>query len=183
MPAFRTHFPQHHDVIGVAKGKWPQQELVDDREDRGVGADAECEREHGDGREGFVFGEYARAVANVLCERFEEPTAFDVVSCVDRAIHVSKTAHRVLACLCRRHPRSDVGRNLHLDMRAHFAIDVVDNRLTLPQRSYPVTQNIPPLHLAPSSYVACRTFAIASTSRSQLASCVSSCLRPARVSL
>jgi hypothetical protein len=34
-----------HDAIGFGVGKRPQQDAVDDAEDRGIGADAEAERQ------------------------------------------------------------------------------------------------------------------------------------------
>ncbi len=133
-----------------------------------------------------MLGEHARAVANVLCECFKQSATFDVVSGVNGAVHVAETASGAFARFRGGHPGPDVGLDLQLEMRAHFAIDVIDNRLALSQRPQAIAKNSEPLHfsiLPLCAYVACRTFAIASTSRSQLASCVSSCFRPARVSL
>ena len=39
---------------------------VDEAEDGGVGADAERQREHGDGREPGALGQHAQAVAQIL---------------------------------------------------------------------------------------------------------------------
>ena len=50
----------------IRVGKRPQEDAVDDAEDRGVGADAERQRRHGDGGEAGVRGEAAQSVADVL---------------------------------------------------------------------------------------------------------------------
>ena len=45
-----------------------QEDGVDDAEDGGVGADAECEREDGDDGEGRIFAKRAEGEADVLAE-------------------------------------------------------------------------------------------------------------------
>ena len=42
---------EHHQLVGVLHRQLPQQDLVDQRENRGVGADAKGQREDGDGGE------------------------------------------------------------------------------------------------------------------------------------
>ena len=63
--------PEAHDAIGVGIGQRPQQHRIDDAEDRGVRADAECERQHREGRERTRASHGAEGVAHVLCELFE----------------------------------------------------------------------------------------------------------------
>ncbi len=52
-----------------------QQRGVDEREHRGGGADAEGEREHGDGGEAGIAAQSAEAVADVAAELIEEAQA------------------------------------------------------------------------------------------------------------
>ena len=54
-----------HDAVGVGVGKWVQQNGVDEREHRRGGADADREREHGDGGEARIAAQGEEAVADV----------------------------------------------------------------------------------------------------------------------
>ena len=63
----------------------PQQDRVDDREDRGRGADSECQREHRQNREAGLAGEKPEAVAQVASERMH------VHSTVERAAQLAVT--------------------------------------------------------------------------------------------
>ena len=51
----RGIFPDHHQLFGVFEGERPQQDSVDDAEDRAVRADAESESDDSDDREPGVF--------------------------------------------------------------------------------------------------------------------------------
>ena len=53
------------EAIGVAIGKGVEERGVDDGEDSGGGADAECEGEDGGESEGGAFAEFAEGVAEV----------------------------------------------------------------------------------------------------------------------
>ena len=61
--------PDHHRAIRLGPRQRPQQHGVHDAEDRGVGADAERQRQHGDGGKAGVARERARAEAQVLARR------------------------------------------------------------------------------------------------------------------
>ena len=52
--------------IRFVHGNRLEQRRVHEAEDRGVGADAERQREHGDGREARALGQHAQAVAQIL---------------------------------------------------------------------------------------------------------------------
>ena len=54
------------ELFGIADGKVTEEEGVDEGEDSSVGADAEGERENGDGGEGGRFGQGAESVAEGL---------------------------------------------------------------------------------------------------------------------
>jgi hypothetical protein len=59
------------ELLGMLDGKIAEQDLVDEGEDGGVGADAEGEREQGDQGEAGALGERAEAEAGVLEEAVE----------------------------------------------------------------------------------------------------------------
>ena len=59
--AARVALAERDDAGGLAVRQRPQQHAVDDAEDRGVGADAERQRDHGDEREGGTLEERADA--------------------------------------------------------------------------------------------------------------------------
>ena len=56
------------NIFRLFVGQLPQQDSVDDGEDGGVAADAECEREHGDGRESRAVSQHAHRIADVFRE-------------------------------------------------------------------------------------------------------------------
>ena len=56
---------QVHDAVGFGVGKRPQQDAVDDAEDRGIGADAEAERQDERERESRHAGQGAQREANI----------------------------------------------------------------------------------------------------------------------
>ncbi len=59
---------EYDDAFGVGIGQRTQQGGVDDAEDRGVGADAEGQRQHRNSGEGWVLCQRASAEADVLPE-------------------------------------------------------------------------------------------------------------------
>jgi hypothetical protein len=80
-----------------------------------------------------VLREHSSAVTNVLPQSFKHPATLHVVSFVNGSIHVAKTAERPFARHIRRHARLDVFFSLQLNVRAHFAIDIVDYIIALSQ--------------------------------------------------
>ena len=61
----------NREAIGCPDGKRANQQAVDQREDRRVGADAERQREDGDGREDGRLGQHSHAVTDVLPDLLE----------------------------------------------------------------------------------------------------------------
>jgi hypothetical protein len=57
--------PDHGELIGVGIGERREEGSPDDAEDGDVGANAEGEREDGDGGEAFVAGQHAQAKADI----------------------------------------------------------------------------------------------------------------------
>ena len=69
--AVRIRAGDADEALGRRVGKRREQNAVHQAEDRGVGADAERQREHGDGREARAAPQHARAEAQVLREGVE----------------------------------------------------------------------------------------------------------------
>jgi hypothetical protein len=59
---------KHNDFTRVAHRQLAKQDLIDQRKDGGVGADAKRERQHRDRGEARIFAEHAQAESNVLPE-------------------------------------------------------------------------------------------------------------------
>jgi len=64
--AIRHEQVDHHQLVRLREGQRLQQQCVDEGEDRGVGADAEGERDDRDQGEDRRLDERANRVANVL---------------------------------------------------------------------------------------------------------------------
>ena len=62
----RALLVEHHQLVGGVNGQLAQQELVDQREDRGVGADAERQGEDGDGGKQRAAAKAAERQAEVV---------------------------------------------------------------------------------------------------------------------
>jgi hypothetical protein len=74
--------PIEDDELGrVSYGYRTQKDGVDETEDGGVGADAECESEHGDGGEARRFAQHAEGVANVLKNAREKIATHFMIGC------------------------------------------------------------------------------------------------------
>ena len=59
-------------AAGIAHRQRPQDQAVEDREQRRVGADAERERQHDDGREAGISSNLPDAVPEILCELVDQ---------------------------------------------------------------------------------------------------------------
>ena len=64
--AARRFFEDADDPVGIPIGQRPEQNAIDETENRGVRADAQCERENRDGGESRTPGQGSPAVARVL---------------------------------------------------------------------------------------------------------------------
>ena len=64
----RGIFPHHHELFGIFEGKRPQQDGVDDAEDRAIRTNAEGESGDSDYSEPRVFQERTQAITQILCE-------------------------------------------------------------------------------------------------------------------
>ena len=60
---------QQNKPIGVLERKWAQQDALDEREDRGGGANAQGQGEDDAEGEAGCFAQLAKCEAEILCER------------------------------------------------------------------------------------------------------------------
>ena len=70
--------PDHDELLGIFVGQGPQQNGVDDAENRAVRANPERQRQHRNGSESRIFGQHPQAVTYIL----------------------SKISNHVAPCLC-----------------------------------------------------------------------------------
>ncbi len=61
-----SHVAEEHEFFRFVNRQLLQHDCVNQRKDRGIGANAEREREHGDKREGFALQQPAETIANVF---------------------------------------------------------------------------------------------------------------------
>ena len=77
--------PDDHQAVRIAVRQWTEQYAIDDREDCGVGANAERQREKHDGRKSGIPAQVAEAIANVGRDQLrpqhgaDRPNGFQVV--------------------------------------------------------------------------------------------------------
>src|SRR5215469_8964180 len=72
---FLWDIEHQNELIGIWIGKRSQKHSVDDAEDGGVGADAQRERQNGDGGEARTLAEHAGGIAQVLRGLVQEAPA------------------------------------------------------------------------------------------------------------
>src|SRR2546427_72241 len=70
-PFWGRRCPPRHEPPRISKRQRPEQHSIHHAEDRGIRADAESEREDGDGGEARILAQYAQAVAKIHEEVFD----------------------------------------------------------------------------------------------------------------
>ena len=121
---------------GVAVRQRLEQHAVDDAEDRAVGANAERERDDGDGREPGRPAQDANRVDEVLPQLADVRTArhppreplIDVDALALGAFVIAKLLHRAAARLVGRHALRDELADPHVEMKVELALDVGTDR-------------------------------------------------------
>ena len=164
---------EQHETLGLADGQAAPDQTVHDREESGVGADPQRQREDGDGREGRLLEQPPPGVAQIRREVLEPARPALVPA---RLLHLLDAAHREL-CAPPRFGLGDSGRDEVRDV----PLDVVGELgRELALQPPAVAKPPPPAHGA-SSGVARRMRPTASASFFQLVVSASSCVRPRRV--
>ena len=158
---------QQHEPLGLADRQGLQQDAVDEREDRAVGADAKGEGGHGDQRERGTAAQDAQAVAHVLGDLVEPARAAHVAAVFLDLLHAAERQPRPPARLGLGHPRLDVVGDHAFEVVAKLRVQLTLDAITLQQPA-------PPGHDASPS-AASRIRPTALVRRCQLA--VSSCMK------
>ena len=124
-----------HEAIGLRKRQRLEQHAVHDAEDRGVGADAERERDDRGERERRCGAKLSHRVADVVPEVVHDvapplrgfDVAIDGADVAARVVEVSEFADGLSASRVGRVPERDEGVDAHVEMKAELLVDVVAN--------------------------------------------------------
>ena len=158
---------EQHQALRLADRQRLQQDAVDEREDRAVGADAKGEGGDGDERERGAAAKDAQAVAQVLGNLVEPARAARVAAVFLDLLHAAERQPRPPARLGFGRPRLDVVGDQPFEVIAELGVELPLDALTLQQPA-------PPGHDGSPS-AASRIRPTALVSRCQLA--VSSCMK------
>ena len=158
---------QQHEPLGLADRQGLQQDAVDERKDRAVGADAKGQGGHGDQRERGTAAKDAQAVAEILRDLVEPARAANVAAVFLDLLHAAECQPRPAARLGLGHPRLDVVGDQAFEVIAELRVQLMLDAL-------PLQQPAPPGHDASPS-AASRIRPTALVRRCQLA--VSSCMK------
>ena len=131
MSLLRVH--DAHQAIGLRKRQRLEQHAVDDAEDRGVGADAERQRDDRGEREGRRGAKLSRGVADVVPEVVHDvapplrgfDVAIDGADVAARVVEVAEFLHGLRASRVGRVPERDERLDAHVEMKAELLVDVV----------------------------------------------------------
>ena len=101
----------------IVNRKWSQDQRVENAEDRGVGSDAEGERQDGGGGEGRTAPEAAQSVANILTELFPPRPCRHLMDFFHHLRRAAECSQRSVASFLRRESLFDVlgGRLLEVE--------------------------------------------------------------------
>ena len=165
---------QPHELSRVAHGKGAQDQAVEEREDRRVGADAQGQRQRGDEGEDGALAEHACAVAQVLAEVLEEAGAARVPAGLLHLLEPPQLELRATAGFGLAQTVANVICGLAFEVIPKLGVE-------LDLEATPAQEPSQHAHHAPASRAA-RIRAIASVRRRQFASSVPSWARPFAVS-
>ena len=173
----------HHQLVAVRIGQGPQQELIDDGEDRGVAADTEREREHDGGGEAGTLAQAARHVTHVAHQAVEPARRSDVVTLFLQPQHAAEPRLGGAAGIAGIHPAALVFARELIDVEGHLAIHVAIARVPGEDGEQAADESRRTRHGQAPCSMARRTRVTAFDSRCQLSSSASAAARPLRVSL
>ena len=190
-PPVRAGLPIVTSCSGCGTGQRAQHERIDERERRGVRADAECEREQHHRGEADVLPHRAQRVRDVLPQVAQIvgathgalPLMVDVEAAVANGAQVAEALERLRARSIGREPRGDELLRAHGDVEVELLIDVA---LDVPGADADAEDPRPIAALAHAvrgEALACSAREAASTNCCHAERPVRSCARPAAVSL
>ena len=147
---------------------------MDEAEDRRVRAAANCQRQHGRGRERFVPDEKPYAKPDVRNQRITPTGATYIVPLLSDLDRRAEAAQRIDSRIVGRHAGSNVFFSTLVDMKLELFGDFVMDTRRSPQRGAPAK---------PALHDARMTFPMASARCVQSAASAASCFLPARVNV
>ena len=116
--------PEHHEPRRIGVRQRRDERGVEDREDRGVRADAERERRHRDDRESRTAAQHAEGVAEILPEGVEPGAGARLAHGLLDLRHAPEIDPRLAARLLRTHPRGLVLVGEDLDRRGDLVLEI-----------------------------------------------------------
>src|SRR5215469_112969 len=115
---------QDDELLRMRHRQVAQQDLIGQREDGGVGADAQGESENGDGGEARRFSEHAKSEAQILEQGVEEGKATAVAVALPGLFETAELEERLAAGLFGGHALSEVAFDSHFQVRTQFGVEV-----------------------------------------------------------
>jgi len=113
-----------YELVPILVRQWPHQHTVNNTKDRGIGADAERERQNGDNREPGVPEQDSRAISSVLEQRFDEASASHISTLLFELFDATESTQCLETGLGVSHASRDIILSLHVDVKTQFFVQV-----------------------------------------------------------
>src|SRR5438309_536503 len=169
--------PHADQPLGLRIRQRTEKNGVHHAENGGVGADAESEREYGDGGEARAALQHAEHIAEIAGALVEPANDVHGASVFLEERRIAEALLCIEAGGLGRHAHGEIVRSAHLEVGAQLFVEFAV-QLFLPQQAL---QSCNERHDTPPFQANRRTWATASVRRSQFFSSSASCLRPAEV--
>jgi hypothetical protein len=112
------------ECVGTIDRQRFEEQRVEHGEDRRVGADAQCEREHGHGGDGRRAAHHAQRMASVLAEILDRANSARVATFVGSLVHPTKGSPRRVACHGLGHAARLEFARPFIEMKADFIVEL-----------------------------------------------------------
>ena len=173
--------PHRHEPVGILVRERLEQDGIDNREDRGVRADAEREHDEHGGGEAGVLAKAAKGVAHVLQGGRDDRNGSPLPVLLCNLLHSPERQDSLPPGLLRGEARALVVVGVHAEMRLDLVRELAIAVRAVEQTGHPPGPRTKPPHHHPSRGARnrARISVVSCHSRASAASC----LRPARVSV
>ena len=165
-----------HQLLGMGIPDRPQDDRVDDREDRGVDADAERQRHQRHGGEHGTAPKRAKRVAQIASDLVQPGAVTSRPHALLRLFHAPEMKHRRPPCVSRRRTVAHAVGSGHVYEGVELVVQIALGASAIDHPAHDGRESMQERH-APS-----RTRATANDARFQRSRCCSSCRRPDAVS-
>ena len=132
VPEQRTH---NDEAVRIGDGKRPHDHGVEHREDRGGRADAQCQRQHGDGRERRARAEYANGIPQILNRVIDQAQAARVATVLLDALGAAEHQPRPSAGLAFAQAGGRELLDLPLQVEPKFVVELVLDSIAAEKRA------------------------------------------------